>query len=481
MPENINQYFLPYQCRWLEDNSRIKIWEKSRRIGATYVQAYEDVRDALTLKIDVWFSSADITAAKEYIQYCEKWAKMFNAAVKNLGEVVIDERKDIKALSLEFKNGARINALSSNPTQFRSKGGKVVLDEFAFHQDQEGLWKAAKPCITWGYPLRILSTHNGQNCLYYRFIKRCNDGKLNWGHHVTPIQLAVEEGLVDKILGKKASKKERAKWLENERNDCADDFTWRQEYCCEAVDEASAFLTYEMLNAIKEPNILTSFEGLKSCKDLYLGYDIARKKDLSVITVLEKVNNIRFLRHIVILEKMKFREQKAILYRFLQMSNLRRACIDSTGIGAELAEDAQLDWGLNKVEQFNFTNASKNEIMYQLYSAVEDKNLVIDILTPEKEIEDYHSIKKYVTKSGNVRFDDDGTSDAHADRCMALALANHIASDKKDFQNPEIYTLKSSQHKAFRNTLNLRGFRGDLRGVSFNLTGLHVKIIYPIN
>ena len=63
--------FLPYQVKWLRDKSQIKIWRKSRRIGATYVQAFEDVIDALTLKFrgkvcDVWFSSADITAAKEY-------------------------------------------------------------------------------------------------------------------------------------------------------------------------------------------------------------------------------------------------------------------------------------------------------------------------------------------------------------------------------------------------------------------------------
>lgn len=31
------KYFLPYQQRWLNDNSKVKIWEKSRRIGATYV------------------------------------------------------------------------------------------------------------------------------------------------------------------------------------------------------------------------------------------------------------------------------------------------------------------------------------------------------------------------------------------------------------------------------------------------------------
>lgn len=463
-------FFLPYQCRWLEDHSRIKIWEKSRRIGATYVQAYEDVRDALTLKIrnqvcDVWFSSADITAAKEYIQYCEKWAKMFNAAVQNLGEIVIDEKKDIKALSLEFKNGARINALSSNPTQFRSKGGKVVLDEFAFHSDQNALWKAAKPCITWGYPLRILSTHNGQNCLYYQFIKRCKEGKLNWGHHVTPIHLAVEEGLTDKIYGRPTTEQERQEWLENEKNDCADDYTWRQEYCCEAVDEASAFLTFEMLNAIKEPNILMDFEELETCKDLYLGYDVARKKHLSVLTVLEKVNNIKFLRHKIVLEKMRFRDQKKIIYKFLDLPNLRRACIDSTGIGAQLGEDAQIDYGLSKVETFEFTNSGKNEIMYQLYSAVEDRNIIIDSETPEEDIEDYHSVKKFVTKAGNIRFDDDGSSDAHADRCMSLALANHVALGKNDFQKPEVHTPKGSKINTSRSGLSLEQFRDDSRSL----------------
>lgn len=470
----MQSYFLPYQARWLEDNSPIKIWEKSRRIGATYVQAYEDVKDALGLKVrnkpvDVWFSSADLTAAKEYIKYCENWAKMFNAATSNLGEIVIDENRGIKGFSLEFTNGARITALSSNPTQFRSKGGKVILDEFAFHTDQEALWASAKPCITWGYPLRILSTHNGQNCLYYRFIRQCEQGKLNWSRHRTPIHKAVEEGLVDKIYDRKTTKKERLEWLEAERNNCADDFTWRQEYCCEAVDEACAFLTYEMLNNIKMPEVLVPFKDLKSAGDLYLGFDIARKKDLSVISVLEKVNNIRFLRHVLVLTNMKFREQKDILYKFLELRNLRRAAIDSTGIGAQLAEDAQLDFGRSKVEQFNFTNTSKNEIMYLLYSAVEDRNMVIDSDTPDVEIEDYHSVRKFVTKSGNIRFDDDGTSDAHADRCMALALANYAAAGKGEFIKPVIYTRKDRYSAGFGNTLNLRGLGSDLRGFGSNM------------
>lgn len=238
---NLNKYFLPYQQRWLNDNSKVKIWEKSRRIGATYVQSYEDVRDCVSKKVpSVWFSSADESAAKEYILYCEKWTKLFNIAAKPLGNIVIDSEKDIKAFVIEFSNGTKIHALSSNPKGFRSKGGKVILDEFAHHDSQDELWKAARPCVTWGFPLRILSTHNGKNCRYYKFIEQVIKGKLKWSLHTTPIQLAVEEGLVDKIYGRKTTEEEKQNWIQEQREDCFDEYTWLQEYCCEAIDETSS-------------------------------------------------------------------------------------------------------------------------------------------------------------------------------------------------------------------------------------------------
>ena len=62
--KNKTSFFLPYQVRWLNDKSKVKIWEKSRRIGATYVQSYEDVRDCVKRTVPaVWFSSADESAA----------------------------------------------------------------------------------------------------------------------------------------------------------------------------------------------------------------------------------------------------------------------------------------------------------------------------------------------------------------------------------------------------------------------------------
>lgn len=422
-----NQYFLPYQLRWLADESPIKIWEKSRRIGATYVQAYEDVRDCVTKKVPaVWFSSADESAAREYIGYCEQWTKLFKIAAKSLGEVVIDSDRNIKAFVIEFANGTKIHALSSNPKGFRSKGGKVVLDEFAHHDNQDDLWKAARPCITWGFPLRILSTHNGKNCRFYRFIEQVYKGKLNWSLHNTPIQQAVNDGLVDKILGKKTSEEEKQAWLEEQRSNCFDENTWLQEYCCVAIDEATAFLPYELINSCEFEDVLSELSEISG--DLYVGMDIGRKKDLSVIWVLEKLGNVKYTRVVKELEKTPFHIQEAILFSILKHKKLRRCCIDSTGLGMQLAESAQRSFGKYRIEPITFTAKAKEELAYNLRTNFEDKTVYIP---PDNDIrEDLHSVRKVTGISGNIRFDVVGTeTTGHADRFWALALALYAAKN----------------------------------------------------
>ena len=421
-----NNYFLPYQQRWLDDKAKIKIWEKSRRIGATYVQSYEDVRDCINRSVPaVWFSSADESAAKEYIDYCEKWVKLFHATAKRLGEVIIDDEKDIKALVIEFSNGTKIHALSSNPKSFRSKGGKVVLDEFAFHNNPEELWKAARPCITWGFPLRILSTHNGQNCLYYKFIDQVIKGKLNWSHHKTPIQLAVSEGLVDKIYQRKTTLQEQEDWMANEKDNCFDEYTWLQEYCCIAVDEASAFLPYDLIATCELNDILRPLEDIKH--DLYVGVDIGRRKDLTVIWVLEKIENIKYTRLVIELAKMPFQKQEEILHEILSHKLFRRDCQDDTGIGMQMTENAQVKFGKFRVEGVTFTNRVKEDLAYRLRPEFENKTVFI----PSKhEIrEDLHSVRRITTASNNIRFDADRSDNGHADRFWALALALHAADN----------------------------------------------------
>lgn len=444
-----NKYFLPYQINWLKDESKIKIWEKSRRIGATYVQAYEDVRDCIAGKVpSVWFSSADESAAKEYILYCSMWAKLFDKGAKDLGELVIESDKSIKTFTIEFSNGKRINALSSNPKAFRSKGGKVVLDEFAFHTDAPALWKAAKPVITWGFPLRILSTHHGQQSLYFKFIDQIKKGKLNWSLHTTTIYDAVNDGIVDKILGKKATLQEKENWVKSLEEDSFDKTTWLEEYCCIPVDEATAFLSYDLITGC-EDNCLFDKEDINN--DFYVGVDIGRRKDLTVIWVVELIGNRFFTRKVKELEKTPFKIQKEILYDILQHPKFRRCCIDSTGIGMQLAEETQTDFGKFRVEPIMFTGRTKEELAFNLYTNFEDKNIVIP--SSHNIREDLHSIRKVTSASNNIRFDvAQSEVSGHADRFWALALALYAG---KNSTNSDIIidTLKNS----YSNTL-LRGY-----------------------
>lgn len=437
--KNLKNYLFEYQKKWLKDKSRFKIWEKSRRIGATYVQSLEDVLDCISQKLAVWFSSADDSAAKEYILYCGNWSKMANAAASAIDTEIIDEKDGITAYTINFNNGSRIHAMSSNPKGFRSKGGKVVLDEFAWHKDQEQLWTAAKPVISWGNSLRIFSTHNGKQSLFYKFTRNIKEGKQKWSLHTTSIYDAVKQGLADRITGKKLTEDERQKWLEDERQNCNSEEMWQQEYCCNPVDEASAFLTFEQILAAERPEEeilqpLTSLSG-----EIYIGFDIARKKDLSVIWLLEKAYNILITRKVIILRNTPFSKQKTLLFDILKNPQVRRCCIDATGLGMNLAEDAEKMFGNYKVEKVSFNAAVKEELATDLRIRFEDKSIIIPAL--EEIRNDLHSIKKVTTAAGNVRFDVSQTeTDGHADRFWALALAVHAAKDSFGSAMPFVRT-----------------------------------------
>ncbi len=428
-----SSYFLPYQIAWLKDTSRRKIWEKSRRIGATYVQSYEDVRDCVkTPGMPVWFSSADESAAKEYILYCEQWAKIFKKAgdILSLKEEILNKDKDVKALVIRFANGSRIHGLSSNPTAFRSKGGKTNLDEFDWHKDQPKMYAAAKPCVTWGYDLRILSTYQSNASLYAQFVKDAkkavSEGKLPvFSLHTVTIFDAVEQGLLDRIMGKPTTQEERETWLEEERQACGDENIWLQEYCCIPVDENDAFLTWDLIRPCENENAgKPEFSGSGT---FFIGNDIGRRHDLAVFWVMEKVGDILWTREVVQLKGASFAAQDDELDRLVDTYNPFRICMDQTGMGEKPVEDAKRRYGEYRVEGVLFTGPAKQELAFGLRRKFEDRQVRIPV---DKDIRrSHHAVKKTVTAAGNIRFDADRTDKGHSDEFWSHALAVHGASE----------------------------------------------------
>lgn len=423
----MSKYFLGYQQRYLADTSTFKIVQKSRRIGFTYVQSYEDVREAAAGQWDVWFSSADESAAKEYIEYCGMWAKILNLAGSEVEESVIHDEKDIKVLSIRFASGKRINALSSSPKAFRSKGGKVVLDEFAFHERARELWKAASPARLWGYPIRVISTHNGTGTLYNEFVTAAIEGRNNASVHTVTLMDAIEDGLVDKILKRTATQEDRQRFIEECRGIAGDEDSFNEEFMCVPVDGNKSFLPYELLATVQLPKaelLWPSHEIPAETGNLYLGMDIGRRKDLSVIWIDEKVGPITFTRAIVTMEKMKFGTQREMLYSFLKDNRIQRACIDETGIGMQLAEEAIDEFGESRVEGITFTAPVKKEMAFALKTSFENRSKFIPQDT--QVVKSFNSVKRAITVAGNERFEG-GTDESHADDFWACALATHAA------------------------------------------------------
>ena len=156
---------------------------------------------------------------------------------------------------------------------------------------------------------------------------------------------------------------------------------------------------------------------------LYVGIDVARKHDLCVIDVGEKSGDVMWDRMRIEMQNATFAQMEAELYRLLRLREVKRACIDATGMGVQLAERARQKFGW-KVEPVNFTAAVKEELAFGLRADFEEKR--VRIVCDEKLAADLRSVRKEVTASGNLRFD--GRADeSHADRFWAKALRQHAA------------------------------------------------------
>jgi phage FluMu gp28-like protein len=450
-----NYKFLNYQRDWINNESQFAIAEKSRRIGITYAEAYRVTRDLAAKRIKnnkVWFSSADLSAAEEFIDYVGFWAKFLNTAAKYVGEVVIDKDEEITAHRVRFSNGGECNAISSNPTRFRSKGGDIILDEFAHHKDQEKMFTAAKPSMMWGNKVRIISTHNTDESYFNQLVLEVLKGDAGtmkrWYHFKRTLEDAIRDGLVDVILEHEASKEEIANFLEDTFSGMTQEAIDEEFFCKARSGATSHLLDYEMINAVERADIL--YEDLNMIQgDMFVGVDIARTKNFTVIWIAEKIGGLLITRKVIPLQKMRFRDQKEILYGVLSHPNFRKCCIDATGIGKNLAEDAAIDHGVLRVEEVDFNISNKTEMAEDVYVALDDKRTLIP---KDKKIrEDLYSIRSATTSNGKKTYiaeysaSTDKTKSgkktskegSHADFFWGFALCNRAA---KNYAGPLIIT-----------------------------------------
>ena len=427
---------LPWQEAWRRDTSRMKIWEKSRRIGATFTEANDCVMTRLTKekRSHYWFSSADESAAYEFADYCRFWMKKFGTVVEIVTDSVRDDLtgRDAKAFVVTV-NGFRITAMSSNPRRFRSKGGDVCLDEYAFHDDPAKMWAAAYPTITWGDSIRVLSTHNGEGSAFHKqiqggtpFVEGVTLADRFSVHRVTILD-AIEQGLVERINEVKGTSMSREDFLASCRAGCRTEDDWLQEFMAIPSKDASAWLTYQLIEQCEDDR--AGDPAYYGDGQRYIGMDIGESKDRTVIWTLERVGDILWTREVLVMTDEDLSVKQAALLERMRHPKVVRACIDATGLGTQIAQEAERT---GKGEAVKFTLPAKDELASPLRGYFEDRT--IRVPGPRNgdpsggdTREQLHAVRMTRTANGTPRYDAARTEEGHADKFWGLALACHAA------------------------------------------------------
>ncbi len=473
---------LPYQQRWIEDDSPLKVIEKSRRTGLTWGEAADDVLTAAADRTargqNVYYIAYNQDMTVEYIQACAMWARAFNRAAGEIEEGFWEDDeadKHIKTFTIRFpESGFRIVALTSRPSNLRGRQGVIVIDEAAFHEQLYELLKAALAMLIWGGKVRVISTHNGDENPFNELINDIRAGKRKGTVQRITFKEAVAEGLYRRVclrLGKPWTAEDEAAWMQG-----VYDFYGagaEEELDCIPSNGSGAYLSRALIESRMTPatpvlrfSCAKGFETLPdhireaetrdwcerelkpllakldpSCRSYY-GMDFGRSGDLSVLwPLLEGQDLVRRVPFLVELRNVPFRQQEQILFYIVdRLPRFMAGAMDARGNGQYLAEVAMQRYGSTRIEQVMLTEGWYRDNMPPFKAAFEDGTIDdlprdADILADLRAIE----VVKGVARIPDRRTTGDDGGKRHGDAAVAGCLA--YAASRRDVAPIEFMAL----------------------------------------
>ncbi|WP_165064487.1 hypothetical protein [Desulfovibrio sp. ZJ200] len=456
------EVLLPYQQRWVGDRSRVRVWEKSRRIGASYCEALQSAMEAAKSREaggqDTFYLSYNKEMTQTFIRDCAFWAKVFNMVADDAEEVVLrDEDRDITVYRIRFASGFNVWGLPSEPRSLRSKQGRVILDEAAFVDDLPELMKAAFALLMWGGSVSILSTHNGEDNAFNELIKDIRAGNKTYSLHRTTLDDAIADGLFKTICKngrppKPWSAEAEAAWRAGIIADYGDGAD--EELFCIPNRSSGAYLTAGMIEACMddapvitwaepaadfvdwplpiaetwtrgwiEENLAPLLADLPREQSHFCGVDFGRSGDLSVFWPATEQRDLRLTPPFVLeLRNCPHRTQQQILFAILdKLPRFSGVSLDARGNGSALAEACRQQYGPGLVREVMISEAWYRETMPLLKAGIEDRTLML----PKDSgiLSDFRSLRvvKGVARVPEQRTRDK-TGGRHGDSAIACAM-----------------------------------------------------------
>ena len=352
----------------------------------------------------------------------------------------------------------RIKVLPANPRTARGFSGDLILDEFAFHENSVAIWEAVEPILAAhpDYLCRVGSTPNGRHNMFYRLATNPNIPLRKvtrtdaWRQGCKIFHPITREEITPGLA--------RALALDKRAYD--------QNYECVFENENMTLLTYDLITAAERPGLGIICEQdwspelshiLPTLTNAYLGVDVGRNRDLTVITVLERKGQSLLVRAMLRLADVRLPDQFDRLAPLCGAPQFRAAHIDMTGLGVGLFEWAAKQWGA-RIRGINFATTVpisshlRNEgrrgetvrvtehLATQLLRAYEDRQIQHPI--DEQLREDLRKPERLTSPSGQVSIAASRDDAGHADHFWSLALAVNAALDRPE---PQMKVIKLSK------------------------------------
>lgn len=402
----IRNCFLPYQTKWALEPKRFSLCVKGRQIGVTdatglgcILGGFRDRRPQIVISASQKNANELLSAIKRHCAF-----------LAGIGLKAANNFTVCNTEMVQWASGGSVMALAASPRTSRSFHGDLWLDEFAYHMDAEGLWKAAFPMATRNdWRIRVFSTPNGATGLFHEFCQRVPQG---WAFHSISLTDAERDGL----------KVDRAELLSLANGD---DRAFAEAYLCEFLDADLQYLP----TSIVTPALHWRGDAPDlSHADIYGGLDVGRTHDLTVLTPGAEVIGRQdvAVAHIVKMltaKRTAFRAQRKMIFDAHSLFDFQRLAVDATGLGAQLAEELAEEFGDDVVEQVNFSAESKADMATRVFRWLRDGRVRFTRDAAGKLLADECvALRRKVSDAGNIQYVSPRTAAGHGDRFWSMAL-----------------------------------------------------------
>lgn len=394
----------PFQKRWIAEKSKFALCVKSRQIGFTHGSAAGCVAGGLLYGRPQIVLSASQDLSDEALAKARAHAQI----LASLGFTGANHFTTDNTTEIAWSNGGRVVALPANKRTARSFTGDVWLDEFAYHQDPEGIRDGAFPIATRGdWRVRVFSTPNGAQGLFHDW---CSNPPKGWALHRVAASDAIREGLAldPAVLWQLCGGDERlfAQW-----------------FGCTFTDADQQYIASEWLKRA------LSWSGEAPDLDdpevsLHAGFDVGRKHDLSVLVVIAVRRGIAWVVAVLTFSRTRFAEQRRSLDLARERLGWSTLHVDATGLGSQLAEELVETYGEEEVIPVTFSPLEKEGLATRAYRYLANNRLRLPKTAEGKLLaEEAKSVRRMVNSKGHISYDVPRSAGGHGDRWTALTLA----------------------------------------------------------